>query len=443
MNDPDNSALYRSHLETLQQRYDEVLAQARLDAVVIPAGTPAPIFNDDQQLPFRANPYLLQWAPLLAHPDAMLCYRRGELPQLLIYTPDDFWHLAAGIPELLQGMPIEVITVNEGMQLYDSVKNLPRKTALIGEVREQGDNFGIRKVNPQGLMDHLNYLRSFKTPWEVACIKEANEKATQGHLAAAKAFATGGSEYDIHLAYRSACRITDDEMPYPAVVALNEHAATLHYQYLDKSPTKNLSLLIDAGCSVNGYASDITRSYSDDPVFGAMIAAMHELQQGFCSAAVPGADFPELHLSAAHGIANLLRETELINCTPDEAIETGIIQAFFPHGLGHYLGLQVHDVGSLQTDAKGHAASLPADAPYLRLARKLEPGNVLTIEPGLYFIDSLLNPLREQPAGLHIEWQNVAKLRQFGGIRIEDNLHITASGNENLTRTAFAQWQAA
>ncbi len=223
-------------------------------------------------------------------------------------------------------------------------------------------------------------------------------------------------------------------MPYPAIVALNEHSATLHYQHLNRKPKINLSLLIDAGCSVNGYASDITRTYSDNPDFGAIIEAMHELQLKLCAAAQAGTDFKNLHSTAHHAIAVLMQETGIINCPADQAVEYGLTQVFFPHGLGHFLGLQVHDVGALLSSANGDS---DAD-PYLRLTRILEPGNVLTIEPGLYFIESLLAPLRGNRAGKHLNWERVNDLQQYGGIRIEDNLHITDSGNENLTRSAFA-----
>ena len=113
-------------------------------------------------------------------------------------------------------------------------------------------------------------------------------------------------------------------------------------------------------------------------------------------------------------------------------------RTFFPHGLGHFLGLQVHDVGALLASGGGKQIPRPDKDPYLRLTRILEPGNVITIEPGLYFIESLLEQLRQPPARKSINWPRVENFIQFGGIRIEDNIHITETGNVNLTRDAFA-----
>jgi Xaa-Pro dipeptidase len=110
-----------------------------------------------------------------------------------------------------------------------------------------------------------------------------------------------------------------------------------------------------------------------------------------------------------------------------------------PHGIGHLLGLQVHDVGGLQRSPGGGEIARPDGHPYLRLTRRLEPGFVVTMEPGLYFIDQLLSQARAQAHGAHINWPRVEQLRRFGGIRIEDDLAVTASGCENLTRDAFVQ----
>jgi Xaa-Pro dipeptidase len=447
MDGSENKARYAAHVDELQNRYDEALQSAKLDAVLIAAGTPAAIFLDDQNLPFKPNPHLVQWGPLTQHPDAILSYQRGETPELLIYAPPDYWHQTAPIPALIEEGPINVRIVSDGMDLYKHAQGLPRGTAFIGEVREREDSFGLKKVNPEKLLDQLDYQRTLKTPWEVACMQEANRVGVLGHRAAEACFAAGGSEYDIHLAFRTACKVTDNEMPYPAIVALNDHSATLHYQHLSRESAVNLSMLIDAGYAVNGYASDITRSYSDNPDFGALIEAMHELQRELCAAALPGTDFNSLHSSAHHAIANLMRETDIINCSAEQATETGLTRSFFPHGLGHFLGLQVHDVGALlaKTQARDGGKSKLAKStqtdPSLRLARTLEPGNTLTIEPGLYFIESLLAQLRLSDAGQQVNWSRVAELQPFGGIRIEDNLHITATGNENLTRMAFAGTQ--
>ncbi len=110
-----------------------------------------------------------------------------------------------------------------------------------------------------------------------------------------------------------------------------------------------------------------------------------------------------------------------------------------PHGLGHLLGLQVHDVGGLQKTPEGGSIPRPEGHPYLRLTRVLEENFVVTMEPGLYFIDQLLDQARGDHRGAKIDWARVEQFRRFGGIRIEDNLAVTAGGCENLTRDAFAK----
>jgi Xaa-Pro dipeptidase len=430
--------LYAAHIKELRHRYDQALEQAGCRAVLIAAGTPVGVFEDDQYLPFKPNPHLLQWAPLTEHPDSILTYIPGQTPELLVYAPTDYWHRAASVPDLILEGPVNVRIIHHGSELLSHAKSLPARSAFLGEVRQREDSFGLRRVNPKKLVDFLHYQRSFKTAWEVANIKQANLSAVTGHLAAERCFRDGGSEYAIQNAFRVACNSTDDELPYPAIVAINQHAATLHYQHLDRITVANKSLLIDAGTSSNGYASDITRSYTNNAEFGALITAMNKLQQELCRTAKAGANFRELHLAAHHGISQLLQEADIIDMPPEEAVATGVSRTFFPHGLGHFLGLQVHDVGALLASAAGNQTPQPEDDPNLRLTRILQPGNVVTIEPGLYFIESLLAELRQDTAGKKINWARVDYFSQFGGIRIEDNVHITESGNTNLTRDAFA-----
>jgi Xaa-Pro dipeptidase len=128
----------------------------------------------------------------------------------------------------------------------------------------------------------------------------------------------------------------------------------------------------------------------------------------------------------------------VITLEPEQALASGVTAAFLPHGLGHLLGVQVHDVGGFRPAADAEPIPRPPGHPALRLTRRLEPGMVVTVEPGIYFIDSLLAQLRAGPHGRTVNWPLVERLSAYGGIRIEDNVVVTASGHDNLTRTAFA-----
>jgi Xaa-Pro dipeptidase len=151
-----------------------------------------------------------------------------------------------------------------------------------------------------------------------------------------------------------------------------------------------------------------------------------------------GVDYRELHIATHKMLANILVDAELASGDPDTLLETGVTSAFFPHGLGHLLGVQVHDVGGFMENESGSIIDPPSGHPYLRLTRVLEENMVLTIEPGLYVIDLLLENLRGTPAEAHVNWKTIDWLRPYGGIRIEDNVRVMVNDRENLTRDAFA-----
>jgi Xaa-Pro dipeptidase len=152
-----------------------------------------------------------------------------------------------------------------------------------------------------------------------------------------------------------------------------------------------------------------------------------------------GQGYPDLHIHAHHVLAEVLHERGFIRMAPESAVETGVTSAFFPHGLGHPIGLQVHDVAGFQASETGGTIPRPPGHPYLRMTRTLEPGMVVTIEPGLYFIDMLLAELKDKPAGKSVDWDKVDRFRRYGGIRIEDDVVCTEGEPENLTRAAFAE----
>jgi Xaa-Pro dipeptidase len=150
-------------------------------------------------------------------------------------------------------------------------------------------------------------------------------------------------------------------------------------------------------------------------------------------------NYPDLHMLAHRKVAELLREFGFVrSLDADGIVERRISSTFLPHGVGHFIGLQVHDVAGFAADALGTTIPKPEGHPYLRLTRVIEERQVFTIEPGFYFIPSLLAELKASGNAKYIDWEKVETFRKFGGIRIEDDVVVTAKGHENLTRKAFA-----
>lgn len=432
--------LYDGHLSAVMRRFDTALEQCGFDAVVIGAGADIYRFLDDQAYPFIPNPHFVQWLPIATNPESCVIYQPGQLPKLIIYQPDDYWHKSPPLPAAQWIEHFELQTIGHPDELSPQLSGLPARTAFIGDTAQWRHGPAVDQQNPKALLDHLHYQRPYKTAFEIECIRLATQRAVPAHRAAEQAFRNGASEYDILIAFLRACRQTESELPYPAIIATNANAAILHYQRYERDPTASHSLLIDAACSAYGYASDITRTHVFDTQneFANMLADMDATQQSICQKVQPGVPFGELHAFAHQAIAGLLKDWGLVARDPDELVETGVSATFFPHGLGHFLGIQVHEVGGFFADPTGAEIPRPKNFPNLRLVRTLEASQVLTIEPGIYFIDSLLDELRTKPVAKDVNWNLIDRLKKFGGIRIEDNVVVTSTGAENLTRQAFS-----
>ncbi len=214
-------------------------------------------------------------------------------------------------------------------------------------------------------MRRLDFVRASKTPYELTCLREASRLGAQGHIAAAQAFQQGASEFEIELAFLRACGMREQELPYNPIIALNGSGAVLHYQLLEKEPpVQRHCLLIDAGAEFGGYASDITRTYSlRDADFAALIRGMDQMQLSLCAGIRAGVDWRDVHLRAHHLTASLLREADITTCGAEEAVATGVSSVFLPHGIGHLLGLEVHDVGGFMQAPEGGDIPRPPDIP--------------------------------------------------------------------------------
>jgi Xaa-Pro dipeptidase len=433
----NDAASYRAHLDTLLQRADTALARGGFEHLLIAAGVEKYHFLDDRPYPFQVNPHFKAWLPLLQHPHSWIAYTPGQRPRLICHLPDDYWHLPPAPPagEWLEHFELRMIRAPA-----EAAAHLPPAagSAILGEADAALE--GYVPNNPAGVLDHLHWHRAYKTPYELVRMRAASARAVRGHRAAERAFRAGESELGIHRAYLAATGHGDLDLPYGNIVALNEHGAVLHYQHQEaQAPAESRAFLIDAGATCDGYAADITRSYGNgDAAFEALVAAVDVVQRQLVEGVRDGVDYAQLHLQAHALLGGVLQSLGLVRLAPDAMVAAGITAAFFPHGLGHLLGLQVHDVAGFQRDERGGRIERPPGHPFLRLTRRLAPGMVVTIEPGIYFIDSLLAPLRTGPHAAAIDWRAIEHLARFGGVRIEDDVLCTDAAPENLTRNAFA-----
>ena len=433
----DLTRLHARHVAELQRRYEPALARAGLDGVVIHSGSQKTRSDfDDQYFALRPTPFFQHFVAL-AEPDCALVIRTGHRPRLLWPAQTSFWEKPAE-PE---GQHFrETLDVVEVASVAAIAQHLPAGARLgfIGEDRSRAGLWGIdaAAVNPAGLLRDLDAARVHKTAYEIVCLAEATRRAARGHEELRRRFLAGDeSELDLHLAFLGATRQDDAETPYKNIVALGEHAATLHHISYSKASAARAaqSLLVDAGASFQGYCSDITRTWvkgqgATADAFAALCQAVEAMQQRLCAAVRVELPYEQLHDEAHRQVSVILRDLGLVRLSPDEIDGRGISRAFFPHGLGHSLGLQCHDVGCAEIKPR-------PDNPFLRNTTPVSVGQVFTIEPGVYFIDGLLEPLRAGKDAGAIDWRLCEALRALGGVRIEDDVEVTGpAAVRNLTR---------
>jgi len=419
---------YLAHVANLIERYAPLLETAEVDAVVIHSGSLIKRTEfDDQYWPLRATPHFQHWLPL-AQPDCALIVAPGNKPTLAWKKSTSYWEVPPEPENRHFERALDVRHVDD----VEAVKSLvpSGRVAFVGEARAHARLWGIEdeRVNPPTLIGPLDRLRAFKTPYEVLCLAEANRRAAAGHVAALLAFRAGGaSELDIHLRFLEATGQDDPETPYKNLVAAGPHAATLHHVSYDKRPSSRSaqSLLVDAGATYLGYCSDITRTWvrgegAVASAYGALVFGVEAMQQRLCGAVRLGLPYEELHEESHRQVGAILKDVGVAKGSLEEILKADISRSFYPHGLGHSLGLQCHDVGCALVKPK-------QDNPYLRNTSTITEGQVFTVEPGIYFIEGLLEKLRaSEHAGL-IDWTLVGELVTMGGVRIEDDLVVTGA----------------
>ena len=412
---------------------EAALDELGFDSLVVSSGEPHTYFSDDQEAPFRSVPHFAHWCPVPG-PHHVLHVQPGKRPLLIRFAAEDYWYEPAELGDPYWASQFELVEAPTVDAVWERL-GWPANAAYVGNELSRAAAAGL-DANPDSLVARLDWDRAYKTDFELQCLDDATVLAAAGHRAAVSAFESGGSELDVHYAFLAALERSEHELPYPTIIALDEKAAFLHYHSKRKDGEGRV-LLIDAGATHEGYASDITRTHvreDCDPRFVALRDGMDALQRRLCDSVRPNVPYGDLHHQAHVEIAALLADSGLVHGEPEAIVGDGLSQPFFPHGLGHHLGLQVHDVGGHLADASGAVQPPPESHPFLRNTRTTEPRHVFTIEPGLYFIDMLLRPFREGAHADRFDWKLIDELAPLGGIRVEDNVVVTEDGHRNLTR---------
>jgi Xaa-Pro dipeptidase len=295
---------------------------------------------------------------------------------------------------------------------------------------------GRKKVAAKALVrDALDDLRACKTPGELALMKRANEVSGAGHRAVMAGARAGMKEYELQALFEIECLKSGlKHLAYPSIVATGVNGAVLHYRRNDATLQDGQLLLIDAGAELRGYAADITRTF---PVNGRFTPRQRDVYQVVLDAqkacidrARVGVVSADLHVYSMRKLAEGLKDLGLLHGDVDGLVEGGAVRVFYPHGLTHMLGLDVHDV----TGGKRRKMPNPTKVP-VRFVAKLEPGFVITMEPGVYFIEALIKDpvLRKKHKG-SVDFAKAETYLDFGGIRIEDDVVVSEDGPPtNLT----------
>ncbi len=310
------------------------------------------------------------------------------------------------------------------------------KLSSLLEIQEQD----VKKNASEVLIKAVVAQRSTKSDEEIQEIEKALAVSHEMYLTAMKMTKPGIYEREIAGEIEGLALAQGYLTAFPTILTMN--GQIFHNHYHGNMLEKGRLLVIDAGASSPlGYASDITRTIPVSGQFSPKQREIYEIvlngQQKAIQAVRPGIKYKEIHLATAKTMALGLKALGLMKGDMDEAVEAGAHALFFPHGLGHMLGLDVHDMEGLGENYVGYDKTVERSKQfglaYLRMARELQPGFVLTVEPGIYFVPALIDQWKsENKFASFINYAKVEAYRDFSGIRIEDDVLVTKEGNRVL-----------
>ncbi|KAL8749996.1 MAG: hypothetical protein Q9184_006593 [Pyrenodesmia sp. 2 TL-2023] len=399
--------------------------------------------DNDEPQPFRQRRSFFYLSGC-ALPDCHLTYNISTSTLTLFIPPLDpdsvIW---SGLP-LLPKDALEQYDIDECLTTFDLSSHLSRLSkqdptlTLYTKSKTSASLTSVQadfSTDSSVLHPVIDECRVVKDPYEIALIRHANDISTRAHTAVLRAIPTAKNEQDLEATFTASCISSGaKEQAYSGIFGSGENAATLHYQKNNQSLSGRQNLLVDAGAEWSCYCSDVTRTMplrgTFSPESRAIYTLVQEMQDAAFSLLRAGVSWESLHLRAHEvAIAGLLKLGILRNGSPEELLQERISVAFFPHGLGHYLGLDTHDTGGNPD---------PGDQDgmfrYLRIRGAVPEGSVVTVEPGVYFCRFIVEPyLKDERTSRFIDDGVLERYWEVGGVRIEDDVLVTKDGYENLT----------
>ncbi len=416
----------------LERRRAKAAAAWSLDdqVVVVGAGEPLPKpGHGDQAFPF------------LPHAEYFWLADRRRPGSVLAFDPhagwSDFVPRVSEAERVWEGGGEDEGTPVDGLGAWLAARR-SRPLAVLGsglpeEVRAEGRPDLALSTR---LRAQLTAARRAKDDVELGRMRRAAAATAAGYRALPPFLVPGRTEREVQVELEAAFfRAGADATAYDTIVGGGPNAAVLHAAPSSRPLAAGELVLVDAGAEVDGYACDVTRTYPVGGRFAPEQRDLYEMLLGVQQRAVAGCragvEFRELHLATARDVAAGLRDLGLLRGEPEARVEDAAVALFFPHGLGHLVGLGVRDASGY---APGRERSSHPVLQYLRCDFPLEPGFVTTIEPGVYFIPALLDdPARRERHRDAVDWERVERFRAAGGIRIEDNVLVTSGAPEVLT----------
>ena len=404
-------------------RQSVFLGQLPEGSLVLMPTNPVVYRSNDTTFPFRANSYMLYlcgWGD----PEAVLmAHREGDewITTLFVQPRDtkaEIWEgRRVGIEGTVSGWPVDQAhslediadSVTSHLNACTSVYCISGLNSELDELISRVD--GAELADPTPILDDMRVLKSKD---EIRLMQESADIASASHIAAMRATFPGIGEWQVQSAIEAHFIACKSRWSYPSIVGGGDNATILHYNSNDNKISDGELVLVDAGCEVSGYASDITRTWPVNGKFSDQQREVYELvlkaELAGIEACQAGSPWSSMHHATSRVLAQGLIDLGVLDCSLEDALGddfNGPFRNYFMHGSGHMLGLDVHDVGGgRQGDDKPE--------------RSFEPGMVLTVEPGLYFGSWRTDvEIPERYAGI--------------GVRIEDNVLITSDGPVVLT----------